>query len=150
MRPKRKNRHRFTMTMTIGQAADHLGVSVQTIRFYEREGLLPRLARSAAGYRRIDADSIKRIQFIQHAQDVGFTLREISALLSLRADPDGSCEDVQRYTGEKIAELERRMVKLESMKRTLENLSAMCEGGLPATACPILEALDANQSTTRR
>lgn len=131
--------------MTIGQAADHLGVNVQTIRFYERKGLLPRLPRSAAGYRQFDIDIIKRIQFIQHAQDVGFTLREISNLLSLRADPDGSCGDVQCYAEEKIAHLESRMAKLQSMKRILENLSAMCESGLPATACPILEALDGDQ-----
>ncbi len=83
--------------MTIGQAADRLAVNVQTIRLYEREGLLPRLPRNAAGYRQFDADIIKRIQFMQHAQDVGFTLREISELLLLRADPDGSCDDVQCY-----------------------------------------------------
>ena len=136
--------------MTIGQAANHLGVNVQTIRFYEREGLLPRLPRSAAGYRQFDVDVIKRIQFIQHAQDVGFTLREISDLLSLRADSNGSCEDVQCYAEEKIAELEERMAKFQSMKRALENLSAMCESGLPATACPILEALDDDQPTPNR
>lgn len=136
--------------MNIGQAADRLGVNVQTIRFYEREGLLPRLPRSAAGYRQFDADIIRRIQFIQHAQDVGFTLREISELLSLRADPDGSCDDVQCYAEKKIVDLEKRMAKLKSMKRTLENLSAMCESGLPATACPILEALDDDQPANRR
>lgn len=131
--------------MTIGQAAEIIGVNPQTIRFYEREGLLPRVPRSAAGYRQFDADLIRRIQFIRHAQEVGFSLDEISDLLSLRADPDGSCSDVQDYAEEKIAELEERMHKLESMKRILENLVALCASGLPTSACPILETLDENE-----
>lgn len=131
--------------MTIGQTAEIIGINVQTIRFYEREGLLPRVPRSSSGYRQFDADLIKRIQFIRHAQEVGFSLREISELLSLRAAPDGSCSDVQGYAEEKIARLEGRMRKLESMKRTLEKLVTLCESGLPASACPILEALDENE-----
>jgi len=133
--------------MRIGEAAHRLGVNVQTLRFYEREGLLPYLPRSAAGYRQFDTDSIRRIEFIQHAQAVGFTLNEISELLSLRADPDGSCDEVQSFAARKIAELETRTAKLNSMKRILQNLSAMCESGLPATSCPVLEAFADDQPT---
>lgn len=70
-------------------------------------------------YRQIKPDVVRRIQFIKHAQEVGFSLHEISNLLSLRADPDGSCSDVKRYTREKIADLEERLDKLQFMKSTL-------------------------------
>ncbi len=128
--------------MTIGQVADRLDVSVQTLRYYEREGLLPHLPRSDAGYRLFDEEVLKRVAFIKHAQEVGFSLREIGELLSLRADPDGSCRDIQRCDEEKIGQLQDRLARLRSMKRTLENLVTLCTSGLPATACPILEALD--------
>lgn len=128
--------------MTIGQVADHLSLNVQTIRFYEREGLLPRLPRSAAGYRLFDAEAVKRIYFVKHAQEVGFTLREIGELLALRVSPDGSCNAVKQCATDKIAQLDERMKRLRKMKRTLQNLSAMCDDGRDVSDCPILEALD--------
>ena len=132
--------------MTIGQAADQLSVSVQAIRFYEREGLLPRVARNSAGYRQFDADVLKRIGFIKHAQEVGFTLNEIAELLALRADPDGSCETVRSFAAEKMQEIDLRLRALRKMKRTLKNLTDICDQELDASACPIIEALDAGYS----
>lgn len=127
--------------MNIGQAAEQLGIHVQTIRFYEREGLLPPLPRTRRGYRVLDAATMEHIRFIQHAQEAGFTLREVADLLALRAAPDGSCEEVQAYVQTKIEELDQRMEKLQSMKQVLEDLAVLCVRGLPATICPILEAL---------
>lgn len=132
--------------MTRGEVADRAGVNRETVRYYEQRGLIPEPPRTDGDYRVYTNDYVRRIQFIKHAQGVGFTLREIAELLSLRAQPDGSCEEVLQYTEEKIAELETKMEQLQSMKRALENLAAMCPSGLPVTACPILEALDDNQS----
>lgn len=133
--------------MTIGQVANWLSVTVQAIRYYEREGLLPRVPRNSAGYRQYDADLLKRIGFIRHAQEVGFTPREIADLLTLRADPDGSCETVQRFAAEKMRDIDFRVRGRRKMKRTLKNLSQMCDRGLDASACPIIEALDAGSDT---
>lgn len=128
--------------MTIGQVATQLGLNVQTIRFYEREGLLPKLERSSSGYRQFNAEVVKRILFIRHAQEVGFSLREISTLLSLRADPEGSCDTVRQFTSEKIEQLNMRLKNLRKMKKTLQNLAEMCRSGLPVSSCPILDALE--------
>lgn len=127
--------------MTIGQVARQLNINVQTIRFYEREGLLPKLGRSSAGYRLFDSDVIRRIQFVKHAQEVGFSLSEISTLFSLRADPDGSCSMVREYASEKIAQLESQLANMAQMKQTLETMVARCKEGLAVADCPILDAL---------
>lgn len=132
--------------MTIGDAAQRLAVNPQTIRYYERKGLLPSISRSSAGYRELDEDDVRRIRFIRHAQDVGFTLGEIGELLALRAEPDSSCDDVLGYAGAKISELERRIVRLRSMKRVLETLSARCASGRAASECPVLDAFEENHS----
>ena len=128
--------------MTIGQIADSTGLNVQSIRFYERKGLLPDVSRTAAGYRQFDMDAIRRIQFIKHAQVVGFSLREISDLLSLQIDPNGSCQTVKRYASEKIEQLDERLSSLKKMRNALVNMMEMCDDGLPARSCPILDALD--------
>ena len=128
--------------MRIGQIAKETGLNVQSIRFYEREGLLPSVDRSTSGYRIYQKDSIKRIQFIKHAQDVGFSLKEISELLSLKVNPDGSCNMVQQIAAEKLKQLDERLESIRRMKLTLSSMMDMCDEGLPARACPILEALD--------
>jgi len=126
----------------IGQLAKETGLNVQSIRFYERKGLLPSVNRSASGYRIYKEDSIRRIQFIKHAQEVGFSLKEISELLSLKVSGNGSCDMVQQIAAEKLKQLEERLESIERMKLTLTSMMEMCEEGLPARACPILEALD--------
>ena len=128
--------------MRIGQLAKETGLNVQSIRFYEREGLLPSVDRSSSGYRIYQKDSIQRIQFIKHAQEVGFSLKEISELLSLKVNPDGSCHMVQQIAAEKLKQLDERLESIERMKLTLSSMMEMCGEGLPARACPILEALD--------
>lgn len=128
-------------TMTIGQLARKVKVNIQTVRFYERRGLIPEPARRSSGYRQYSQDDVARIQFIKHAQQVGFTLKEISKLLSLRVDPNTTCSEVRDRAKVKIAEIEEKIGALERMKTALSKLAAKCRGEGPTSECPILESL---------
>src|SRR5260370_25014646 len=125
--------------LTIGQVARRTGVGIETMRFYEREGLLNRPARSpSSGYRLHEEEVIARLQFIQRAKELGFTLNEIKELLSLRLDPGTSCEDVQARAEVKIADIEAKIETLQRMRTALLRLTrACCETGGGAE-CPIL------------
>ena len=94
--------------LSIGQVAQRSGLGIETVRFYEREGLLAKPTRTLSGYRQFDEEVIARLQFIQRAKELGFTLKEIKELLSLRVDPDTSCEDVRARAEAKIAEIEEQ------------------------------------------
>jgi len=131
--------------MTIGKVAETAGVSVQTVRFYERKGLLPRPRRSSNGYRLYDAGSVERIRFVRHAQEIGFSLREIGELLALRIDDVTTCDDVRKRAEAKRAEVEDRIRKLENMRDVLVRLASHCATGKALSDCPILEALDEEQ-----
>ncbi len=130
------------MTLTIGQVARAANVNVETLRYYERRGLVPKPPRSSALYRHYPEDTVPRVQFVKHAQELGFSLREIRDLLSLRAAPKARCADVRRRAESKIGEIEAKIRALRAMLRALERLVSQCDGKLPASACPILEALD--------
>ncbi len=129
--------------LTIGQLAKRAGVGVETLRFYEREGLIavPRRAPSS-GYRQYPPEAVRRVRFIRHAKELGFTLKEIGELLRLRVDPDSTCADVRRQAQAKIADIERRIASLEQMKTALGRLAQRCRGRGPTDECPILEELD--------
>ncbi len=127
--------------LTIGQVAKQAGVGVETIRFYERSGLLKEPPRSRSGYRKYPADAVARVMFIRRAKDLGFTLNEIADLLALRVDADTTCADVKARADAKIAGIEDRIRELQRMKRALTRLAASCHGSEPASECPILEAL---------
>jgi MerR family mercuric resistance operon transcriptional regulator len=129
-------------TMTIGKLAKRAGVGVETIRFYERKGLIPEPPRRESGYREYDEETIVRVRFIRGAKELGFTLKEIIGLLSIRVDPDGPCQDVNRRIEAKIGDINERIQKLERMKTTLIRLRADCQGQGPVSECPILEALE--------
>lgn len=129
-------------SLTIGQVADRAGVGVETIRFYERKGLINRPRRPASGYRHYPAEVVQRVRFIRHAKDVGFTLKEISGLLALRVDPESTCADVRNRARAKIEGIEKRIEDLAVMKGALERLARRCRGQGPTTECPILEELD--------
>lgn len=131
------------MAMTIGEVARRAGVKVETLRYYERHGLVPEPARSAAGYRQYGADTVRRIRFIRRAKALGFTLAEIRELLGLRAAPGVSCADVRAQAEAKIAEIDTRLQALVRMKSALARLARECGTG-PVSECPILEALDAD------
>lgn len=128
--------------LTIGEVARRAGVGVETVRFYEREGLIAPPARTASGYRQYDGEVIRRIRFIHHAKSLGFTLREVAELLSLRAAPDGTCAAVRAHALAKIGDIDSRITALGTVRRALVRLAEACAGPGPASECPFLEALD--------
>ena len=132
--------------MTIGQAARLAGVGVETVRFYEREGLLEQPARPDAGYRDYPAEVVKHIQFIQRAKILGFSLKEIAELFALRVAPQSTCTDVKRRALSKLDDVERKIEDLIRMKRALMNVVCQCRGVGPLGDCPILDALDDSNS----
>jgi len=128
--------------LTIGKLARAAGVGVETIRFYEREGLLPKPPRKRSGYRQYPPDVAAREMFIRRAKELGFTLREITELLELRVDPDKNCGDVRALAKTKIADVEEKMADLARIKRALEKLAKACRGKGPTSECPILDAIE--------
>ena len=136
--------------LTIGKVAEQAGVGIETIRFYEREGLLEKPTRSASGYRQFNVDVVKRLTFICRAKELGFTLKEIKELLSLRVDSEFCCEDVKAKVGVKIADIESKVATLRKIKKALVRLSTACGKRKQTAECPILEALDGRKSTLTR
>ena len=131
--------------LTIGQLAKHAQVHVETIRYYERRGLLPAPARRASGYRRYSQQDVACLRFIRRAKTLGFSLNEIAELLALRVDPETTCEDVRRRAERKLAEINAKIRVLERMAEAMQRLIAACRGQGPTSACPILEALDSTE-----
>jgi Hg(II)-responsive transcriptional regulator len=128
--------------ITISRAAEQAGVGVETIRFYERRGLIKQPARPrSGGYRFYDDDVVERIRFIRQAQELGFSLREITELLSLRADPAADCGDVRAQAMTKREEVDRKIAQLRHIRAALDELIATCPGGGALRACTILDAL---------
>ena len=130
------------MALTIGEVAKRSGIGLETVRFYERKGLIEEPPRTDSGYRQYPEDVVARLRFIRRAKELGFSLKEISELFSLRVDPDTTCADVKRRTDLKILDIEQKMSTLQTMKRALTKLAASCTGRGPTSDCPILEALD--------
>src|SRR5947209_4537677 len=128
--------------LTIGELARRAGVGVETVRFYERQGLLAEPARRASGYRQYGEDIVARLRFIRRAKELGFTLKEIAELLALRLDPDTTCADVRQRAVAKLADVESKLRDLRRIKKALRKLTATCSGYGPAGDCPILEALE--------
>ena len=131
--------------LSIGQLANAAGVGVETVRFYERQGLLPEPPRRRSGYREYPRDAVKRVRFIRRAKSLGFTLREIAELLALRVDPDKTCADVRALARHKIADVDDKMRELERIRAALARHSRQCRGKGPTSECPILDALEADE-----
>ena len=129
-------------TLTIGALAQAAGVGVETIRFYERKGLLPEPPRTLAGYRQYPGDTVDRVKFIRRAQGLGFALREISELLDLRVDEVAACGPVEAQAREKLEQVAGKIEALRLMETALHRLVEACEAREPTGACPILEELD--------
>lgn len=129
-------------SLSIGQLAKRAGVGVETVRFYEREGLLAEPERRQSGYRQYQSDTVNRLLFIRRAKELGFTLKEISELLSLRVDEDKTCADVRQQAEAKIADIEDRIRTLQRMKRALAKVTRQCSGSGPTSECPILESIE--------
>lgn len=128
--------------LTIGQIAERSGVGIETVRFYEREGLLAKPGRTEAGYRQYGEEVVARLRFIKRAKELGFSLREIGELLDLRMDPDTTCEDVRERAKAKIGDIEEKIQTLLKMKAALVNVTKQCRGQGPTSECPILDALE--------
>lgn len=120
------------------------GVNLQTIRFYEREGLLPIPPRLKSGYRVFPETAVHRVRFIKRAQELGFSLKEVRDLLSIQIDPAKDCLDVQRMARAKVADIEAKICMLQSMRQVLSKLAEACPGCGPSSECPILESIDAD------
>lgn len=128
--------------LTIGQLAKSADVGVETVRFYERQGLLAEPNRRPSGYRQYDEGVVDRLRFIRRAKELGFTLSEIKDLLSLRLDPSTTCADVKNRAEEKIDDIEAKVRTLQRMKKALVKVTKACSGRGSTSDCPILEALD--------
>lgn len=126
--------------LTIGQAARAAGVSVETVRFYERQELIDRPDTPSAGYRRYDLAAINTIRFVKRAQDLGFTLREIKDLLTLHRD---DCAGARARAQAKLLAVEEKIRALQSMRAALLRLVQTCASDDGARPCPILDALRA-------
>jgi|Deesub1362A_J573_1020465.scaffolds.fasta_scaffold00034_135 MerR family mercuric resistance operon transcriptional regulator len=136
--------------LTIGEVARRAGVAVETVRYYERLGLIPPPPRKASGYRLYPEDTVRRIRFIRHAKELGFSLREVAELLALRLEPTTPCAQVKRRVQEKLQDIQRRMQALQRIEKTLEELLGACREGAPITQCPILEALEDTERGGKR
>ena len=132
----------MTATLTIGRLAQRAGVGVETIRFYEREGLLAPAQRRASGYRQYSDESVAVLRFIRRAKELGFTLKEIKSLLALRLDQTATRPQVRRAAAAKLADIESRIADLQRMHAALARLIDQCHGTGALHGCPILEALE--------
>ena len=126
----------------IGKLANAAGVNIQTIRYYERIGLIEQPQRKESGYRQYGKSDIQKIKFIKRAQELGFTLKEIQDLLTLKVDPDTTCANVRERAEKKLTDIEQKLSELIRIKKALEKLTALCVGKGPTGDCPILEALE--------
>jgi MerR family mercuric resistance operon transcriptional regulator len=128
-------------SLTIGQLAQRAGVGVETVRFYEREGLIKEPPRRPSGYRDYPPEAVARIVFIRRAKKLGFTLKEINELLELRVRPRRNCAQVMRSADAKIADIDGKIIALRRIRRALRELTKACESRTPTKECPILASL---------
>jgi Cu(I)-responsive transcriptional regulator len=126
--------------MNIGHAATASAVSAKMIRHYEALGLLPKVPRTAAGYRQYDDASVHTLRFIRRARDLGFSIKEIAALLGLWRNRRRASADVKRIALSHVEDLQRRIDEMQSMQRTLKQLAHSCHGD-ERPDCPILDDL---------
>lgn len=127
--------------MNIGQLSRRTGVPIDTVRYYEKQRLLPPPTRSASGYRHYEADDVLRLNFIRRAKVLGFTLDEIRDLLALSSARDGDMAAIRAAATDKLADVERRLAELTRMRDGLRTLVEACPGHGALDQCPIVGAL---------
>jgi MerR family mercuric resistance operon transcriptional regulator len=128
--------------MRIGELAAEAAVNIQTLRYYERVGLLPKPGRRSSGYRAYDPHTVHRVRFIKRAQELGFTLAEIGELLALRERSENACREVELRASATLARIAEKIRDLEIMRGALTEYVTACRGGRPLGDCPLLRALD--------
>lgn len=131
--------------LTIGKVAKQAGVGIETIRFYERQGLIEEPPRTESGYRKYPGESIARLHFIKRGKELGFSLNEIKELLLLRQDPQATKSDIKKRTLDKIEDVKKKIKDLNRILKALEHLAGTCDGHGPVSECPILDALDLHE-----
>lgn len=131
--------------LTIGQVARRTGLGIETIRFYERKGLIEEPPRKESGYRQYETAVLDRLAFIRHAKELGFSLGEIQELLSLRHRDDASSRDIKKIAAARLNDIEQKVKALKRMQRALKKLVEQCPGQGSLDDCPILDALDHTQ-----
>ena len=127
--------------MRIGELAQRSGVGIDTVRYYEREHLLPRAQRLASGYRVYGDNDLKRLRFVRRAKALGFTLPEIRDLLALSDHRGDDMSPLKTLAAQKLADVQARLVELDRVRKALETLVASCPGHGALARCPILDAL---------
>lgn len=128
--------------MKIGEVANHAGVNVQTLRYYERCGLLREPGRRGSGYRDYPAETVRVVRFIKRAQKLGFSLMDITELLRVSADGPNCCAEVRALAHRKLSEIDAKIAALSAMRRALKTLARGCEQPLPQDGCPLLRAIE--------
>ncbi len=135
-------------SLTIGKVARLTGVGVETIRFYERQGLIEQPAKPAGGFRVYPAETLRKIRFIRRAKQIGFSLQEIRELLALYFGHTASCDEVRQRAEEKRADIEQRIRHLQRMEQALRQLIDACHQRDPDDPCPILTELVDDEPAT--
>ncbi len=128
--------------LTIGEVAKQAEVNVETLRYYERRGILPIPPRSGTNYRRYPATAVRQIRFIKRAQGLGFSLNEITAMLFLRNNPKTSRAAVKARAEAKLVDIEEKIERLTEMRDALAQVTMLCDGKGSIDGCPILQALE--------
>src|SRR5262249_31957127 len=126
--------------LPIGALSDRTGCNIETIRYYERIGLMPRTARSAGGHRLYGTDHVKRLGFIRRSRELGFTLEQVRTLLGLVDGQRYTCAQIKRITVAHLEEILRKVADLRKIERVLKDMAAQCEGGA-VPKCAVIEAL---------
>lgn len=127
--------------MWIAEAAKAAGVNPQTLRYYERRGLLKASGRAASGYREYSTDDVRRLRFVKRAQELGLSLADVTELLKLRKSAPSRRDSVRAVAAKRVADLDQRIADLQRMRDALTHLVHACHAGRDPE-CPILEALD--------
>jgi Hg(II)-responsive transcriptional regulator len=128
--------------MTIGRLAKNSGVSIDTVRFYERRGLIAEPHRTPSNYRVYPEEDVTRLRFIKKSKELGFSLSEIKELLALRSGSSASKADIKQKTENKIKDIRQKIKDLSRILTALEHLAATCDGQGPISDCPIIGALE--------
>jgi Cu(I)-responsive transcriptional regulator len=132
--------------LTIGRLAKQVGLGIETVRFYERQGLIEPPPRTESNYRIYPQEEVARLRFIKKAKSLGFTLNEIKELMFVRHDPHATKADIKDRTLAKIKDIEGKIADLTRIKAALEHLASSCDGHGSLDECPILEALDSDNN----
>ena len=132
--------------LTLGRLVKQVGIGIETVRFYERQGLIKPPPRTDSNYRIYPEDEVARLRFIKRAKNLGFTLSEIKDLLFIRHDPHATKADIKNRTLDKLEDVKQKISDLTRIKMALEHLASSCDGHGPLEECPILEALDSDNA----